>query len=160
MADLRVLFEALGFRDVRTLLNSGNVVFSVPNRRANVVARIEKALAARHGITSPVTILSADEVVSAVRENPLASVADNPSLLLVVVPRTPSDQDRLRPLLEERWEPEMLALGRRVAYLWCARGIGGSPLWSAVDRALDRAGTARNMATMMRIMRIVEGPPS
>jgi len=33
MADLRVLFEGLGFRDVRTLLNSGNVVLSVPNRR-------------------------------------------------------------------------------------------------------------------------------
>ena len=160
MADLRVLFEGLGFRDVRTLLNSGNVVFSVPNRRGNVRARIEKALAARHGLTSPVTILSGDEVVAAVHDNPLADVANNPSRLLVVVPRAPSDQNRLRPLLKERWAPEILALGRRVAYLWCARGIGGSPLWAAVDRALDRAGTARNMATMMKIMALVEGPPS
>lgn len=160
MADLRVLFEGLGFRDVRTLLNSGNVVFSVPNRRGNVLTRIEKALAARHGLTSPVTILSGDEVVAAVHDNPLADVANNPSRLLVVVPRAPSDQDRLRPLLKERWAPEMLALGSGVAYLWCARGIGGSPLWAAVDRALDRAGTARNMATMMRIKALVEGPPS
>lgn len=102
MADLRVLFEGLGFRDVRTLLNSGNVVLSVPNRRGNVRARIEKALAARHGITSPVTILSGDEVVAAVHDNPLADVANNPSHLLVVVPRAPSDLNRLRPLLNER----------------------------------------------------------
>jgi uncharacterized protein (DUF1697 family) len=102
MADLRVLFEGLGFRDVRTLLNSGNVVLSVPNRRGNVRARIEKALAARHGITSPVTILSGDEVAAAVHDNPLADVANNPSHLLVVVPRAPSDLNRLRPLLNER----------------------------------------------------------
>src|SRR5687768_11781403 len=80
MADLRALFEALGFRDVRTLLNSGNVVFSVPTRgRGDVRARIEKALASRLGLSSPVTILSAGEVTAAVRDNPLSHVATNPS---------------------------------------------------------------------------------
>lgn len=161
MADLRVLFEELGFRDVRTLLNSGNVVFSVPgNRLGGVRARIEKALASRLNLTSPVTILSGDEVVGAVLDNPLADVASDPSRLLVVVLREPSDRERLRPLLKERWAPEMLALGRRVAYLWCARGIADSSLWPKVDRALDRSGTARNMGTMTKLMALVKGPPS
>src|SRR5438128_8897162 len=100
MADLRVLFERLGFRDVRTLLNSGNVVFSVPyNRRGDVRGRIEKALAARLGLTSRVIVLSRREVAAAVQDNPLADVAVNPSWLLVVVPGKPSDRERLRPLL-------------------------------------------------------------
>src|SRR2546430_2729403 len=86
MADLRVVFEDLGFRDVRTLLNSGNIVFSVPdNRRDGVLARIEKALAAKLGFTSSVIVLSGDEVVAAVRDNPLADVARDRSRLLVVV---------------------------------------------------------------------------
>jgi len=165
MADLRVLFERLGFRDVRTLLNSGNVVFSVPDsrrpvssvRRGDVRGRIEKALAARLGLDSRVIVLSRREVAVAVQDNPLAGVAVNPSWLLVVVPGKPSDRERLRPLLEERWAPERLAIGRRAAYLWCARGVADSRLWSAVDRALGRSGTARNISTMMKLMALVEG---
>jgi uncharacterized protein (DUF1697 family) len=161
MADLRALFERLGFRDVRTVLNSGNVVFSVPHdRRGDVLGRIRRALAARLGLASPVTVLSRDEVVAAVRENPLADVAVDPSWLLVVVPHDPSDRDRLTPLLEGRWAPERLAIGRRVAYVWCARGVADSRLWPAVDRALGRSGTARNMATMTKLMALAEGPPS
>ena len=157
MADLRALFEDLGFCDVSTLLNSGNVVFSAPaTKRDNVLVRIEKALASKLQVTPPVTVLSADEVAAVVRDNPLARVATNPSRLLVVVPLFPSALDRLRPLGKERWSPEVFALGRRVAYLWCARGVAKSPLWTAVDRALERSGTARNMATMTKIMAALE----
>lgn len=157
MATLRDLFEDLGFRDVRTLYNSGNVVFSVPgNRRGDVRGRIQKALAARLGLASPVIMLSADEVEKAVRSNPLADVADNPSWLLVMVLREPSDRSRLRSLLKQRWTPEKLAVGRRVAYIWCAKGIPGSPLWAAVDHALERSGTVRNIRTMERLMNLCE----
>jgi uncharacterized protein (DUF1697 family) len=158
MADLRALFEALGFSDVRTLLNSGNVIFSVRDKgRADVLARIEKALASKLGLTSPVVILAAHEVAAAVRDNPLSRVATNPSHLLVVVPQVPSSLGRLKPLVKERWAPEALALGRRVAYLWCAKGVAKSPLWTAVDRALDRTGTARNIATFTKVVALVEG---
>lgn len=157
MADLRVLFEGLGFRDVRTLLNSGNVIFSVAkSARGDIPERIEKELASKLGLTSPVTVLSGQEVAALVRNNPLSDVSTNPSHLLVVVPRIRSDQGRLRPLLKERWGPEALALGKRVAYLWCANGVAKSPLWAAVDRALKRSGTARNIATFTKVMALIE----
>jgi uncharacterized protein (DUF1697 family) len=157
MADLRALFERLGYRDVRTVRNSGNVVFSAPpGRRGNVVAQIEKALASKLRVTSRVTVLTADEVAGVVRENPFTRVATNPSHLLVVVPLVPSGLVRLRSLLKERWTPEAFALGSRVAYLWCARGVAKSPLWAAVERALERSGTARNIATMTKLLSAVE----
>ena len=153
MADLRKLFEGLGFRDVRTLLNSGNVVFSAPaGRRADIISRIEKALASKLQVTCPVTVLSADEVAAAVRENPFSKIATNPSLLLVVAPLAPSGLQLLQPLLKERWAPEAFALGSCVAYLWCAGGVAKSPLWAAVERSLERSGTARNIATMTKLM--------
>lgn len=161
MADLRVLFEGLGFRDVRTLLNSGNVIFSVPNgARRDLLARIEKGLSAKLGVTSQVIVLSGRDVVAAVRASPFSNVSTNPSHVLVVVPRRRADLGRLRPLLEEPWEPEALALGSRVAYLWCANGVAKSPLWAAVDRALRRTGTVRNMATFTKAMALVEGTRS
>jgi len=152
MTELRALFEGLGFRDVRTLLNSGNVVFCATGRRESLVAQIEKALAAKLRLTVPVTVLSAEEVAAAVRENPFTRVATNPSLLLVVVPLAPSGLELLKPLLKEQWKPEAFAVGSRVAYLWCAGGVAKSPLWAAVERALERSGTARNIATMTKLM--------
>jgi uncharacterized protein (DUF1697 family) len=122
-----------------------------------VAARIEKVLASRLGVTCSVLVLSGNEVAALVRENPFAKVAENPSRLLVVVPRTSLDRGRLKPLLTRRWHPEALALGRRVAYLWCANGIADSALWPAVDRALERTGTGRNMATMTKLLALVHG---
>ena len=157
MADLRALVEGLGFRDVRTLLNSGNIVFSVPSdRRGDVAGRIEQALSAKFRIHPHVTVLSESEIAVVVRDNPFAGVAADPSSLLVMVPARPSDRARLKPLLERSWHPEALALGKRVAYLWCANGVAGSTLWPAVDRALERTGTARNMATMTKLLASVK----
>lgn len=102
-------------------------------------------------------MLSADEVVEAVRDNPLSHVATNPSHLLVLVPQAPADLARLKPLLKEQWEPEALALGSRVAYLWCANGVAKSPIWAAVDRALERTGTVRNISTLTKAAALVEG---
>ena len=137
MADLRRLFERLGFRDVDTVLNSGNVIFSVPaGRRGRVRTRIQEGLSRRLGVAAQVTLMSGKEVAAAVRDNPFADVARNLPDLLVVVLRRRSDQARLEPLLQESWTPEALALGRRVAYLWCARGVAESRLWPAADRAL------------------------
>jgi len=151
MRDLRATFEKLGFRDVRTLLNSGNVVFSAPaTKRDNLPARIKTALASKLELTVPITVLSADEVAEAVRGNPFARIATNPSHLLVVVPLIPSRLDHLQPLLKQRWSPEAVALGCRIAYLWCARVVAKSPLWAAVERALERSCTARNIATMTK----------
>jgi uncharacterized protein (DUF1697 family) len=161
MAELRGLFEGLGFHDVRTLLNSGNVIFSAPGcTRGEVRARIEKELDSRLGLCVPVLVLSRQDVAAAVRNNALSGVATNPSRLLVVVPRRRSDVGRLRPLLKEQWAPEALALGNRVAYLWCANGVAKSPLCAAVDRALERSGTARNIATFTKIMSLMEGRTS
>jgi uncharacterized protein (DUF1697 family) len=158
MADLRALFEGLGFRDVRTLLNSGNVVFSATKGpRGDIPARIEKALASKLGLSATVTVLSGRGVAAVVRKNPLSGIATNPSRLLVLVPRKPSDLGRLRPLLETPWAPEALAVGNGAAYLWCANGVAKSPLWTAVDRALERTGTARNIATFTKILALMEG---
>ena len=158
MADLRTLVEDLGYGDVRTLLNSGNIVFTVPStERRDSAARIEKAIASRLGVSSRVTVLTATEVVAAVRHNPLSDVADNPSRLLVMVLADPTARIQLKPFLKQRWHPEVIALGTRVAYLWCPLGVIESRLMVAVNRTLGDAGTARNMATMVKLQALTGG---
>jgi uncharacterized protein (DUF1697 family) len=152
MADLRALVEGLGYGDVRTLLNSGNVVFTASGKAPGDAAdRIEKGLAARLGVSARVTVLSAAELAAAVAENPLLEVARDPSRLLVAVLNDPADRRRLQPLAEQDWAPEALAVGARVAYLWCPEGGLASRAFEAVGRVLGDAVTTRNWATLTKL---------
>jgi uncharacterized protein (DUF1697 family) len=158
MADLRALVEGLGYGDVRTLLNSGNVVFTAPRAAAGTAAsRIEEALAAKVGVSSKVIVLTSAELAEVVAENPLLLVADNPSRLMVAVLGNLPDRQKLEPLVKQKWGKEALALGKRVAYVWCPDGILASPLYAAVNRSLGDAVTARNWATVLKLQALVHG---
>jgi uncharacterized protein (DUF1697 family) len=157
MADLKSVVESLGFRDVRTLLNSGNIVFTLPvSRHADPAVRIEEGLERYLGLKSRVTVLTAGEMAAALDANPLARIADNPSRFLISVLSDPADAEKLKPLLERDWSPEALALGPRVVYLWHPAGIIRSPLGDAVGRLLKDRTTARNLATMERLREMLE----
>ena len=148
MADLRALFEELGYGDVRTLLNSGNVVFTAPaSAKSDPAARIQKALLARTGVQARVLTRTAAELERAVAKNPLLDVATNPSRHLVAFLHSSLEQARLKPLLSADWGDERIASGPGVAYLWYPRGILESALGKALDRALGDGVTARNWAT-------------
>ncbi|HEY8491540.1 MAG TPA: DUF1697 domain-containing protein [Dehalococcoidia bacterium] len=158
MADLRGLLQDLGYADVRTLLNSGNVVFTAPDGTPDgAAARIGQAMAARLGVSARVTVISAAELSAVVGENPLLPVADDPARLLVAVLADPADRPRLEPLTAQDWSPEALALGRRAAYLWCPDGFMASRLREAVESALGDAVTMRNWATVTKLHALAGG---
>ena len=99
MADLRALLAELGYSAVRTLLNSGNVVYTtVAGSPSDDASRIEAAVASQLGVVARVTVLTAAELDAAIAGNPLVAVADNPSRLLVAFVADPADLDRLAPL--------------------------------------------------------------
>jgi uncharacterized protein (DUF1697 family) len=156
MADLRALVAESGYGDVKTLLNSGNVVFSGPRAPArDVAARIERALVERTGVSSRTLVLDAAELETVVRENPLAAVADNPSRLLAALLFDPADASRLAPLTRQSWSPGALAVGSRAAYLWCPDGISASPLPDALYGAATHELTMRNWATITKLRSMV-----
>lgn len=152
MEVLRSVCSDLGFGDVRTLLNSGNVVFSAAGVSADEAAtRIEEALPRRVGFTARTIVLTAVELASAVDGNPLLDIADNPSRLLVAVLQDETDGALLVPLLDRDWAPEALAVGGRFAYLWCPGGSLAGELAEAVGRALGDRVTTRNWATITKL---------
>jgi uncharacterized protein (DUF1697 family) len=157
MAELRGVFERLGHLDVRTVLNSGNVAFTVGKRRGNESATvIERALADRCGVSARVLVLRKTKLKAVVRNNPFQSATRDPSRLLVMALRDEKAVARVRQLLSDNWAPEILALSGRIAYLWCADGVADSRLWPAVGRAVGDAGTARNFATMTKLLALVD----
>lgn len=152
MADLRTLVEGLGYEDVATLLNSGNVVFSAPGKTAKGAAeRIQAAIAERLGVSCRVTVLSAHELDAIMAKPPFGRTADDPSRLLVCVVTDPADEKKLLGLKAQKWHPEAFAVGPRAAYLWCAGGILESPALDAVSRALRDGFTSRNWTTLTKL---------
>ncbi len=152
MADLRAMVEGLGCGDVRTILNSGNVVFT--DRRSapqEIASAIEGGIERVFGFSARVTVLAAGELAQIVVENPLVEIATNPSRLLVTVPTEASDLKMLAPLQERDWSPDELALGKRAAYLWCPNGVLASPLNEPIARLLGEAVTTRNWSTISKL---------
>jgi uncharacterized protein (DUF1697 family) len=159
MADLRKLVADLGYGNVRTLLNSGNIVFTTSRATSgDAAARIEKAMAKTLGVSARVFMLSAEDLSAAIAANPLAKVASDPSRFLVAVLENPADLKRLKPLTKQDWDGEALAIGQRVAYLWCPEGILASELLVEVMGLLGDAATTRNWATMLKLAALAEKP--
>jgi len=160
MADLRKLVAELGYGDVRTLLASGNVVFTGPAvgigpEPTDIASRISRALEEAIGVSAHVVVLTAGEVDMVLAENPLLETAHNHSRLLASVTDDPADLAELAPLLEEDWAPEALAVGSRAAYLWCPEGVHDSPLSKAVGKILGDRVTARNWKTLRKIEALI-----
>ncbi|MFN0243586.1 MAG: DUF1697 domain-containing protein [Planctomycetota bacterium] len=159
MADLRALFESLGFGRVRTLLNSGNVVFDVPARaKKDTGPVIEAAIQKQFGIVSRVTVIRANDLDLILAENPLLDVAKDPSKLLVSVPSTRADLARLTPLVAKKWGSEALAVGARAAYCWSPKGVLDSEVNKAVAKLLGDSVTSRNWTTMSKLQALANDP--
>ena len=152
MGDLRALVEDLGYSDVHTLLNSGNIVFTAADDSAvNSAARIEEALSTRLGVSAKVIVLTAVELATIVDDNPLGEDNRDPSRLLVAFLGNLESRTLLEPLLEQDWNPEVLVLGVNAAYLWCPDGLLASRMAKAVGHILGKNTTTRNWATVMKI---------
>jgi uncharacterized protein (DUF1697 family) len=151
MADLRELVEELGFTNVRTLLNSGNVVFDASRASpARIAASIEAAIEKRHGFSSKVVVIDAAALDEIVANNPLRELATDPARHLVAFSAS-SGWTSVRPLLEQAWAPDRLAIVGQAAYLWCAEGILASKLATAFARAAGDEATTRNWATVLKL---------
>ncbi len=162
MADLKALFESLGCTDVRTLLNSGNVVFAPPTPAAKgprepapLVAAIRAALVKRAGFDARVTIVEGKELAAVVAENPLGKVATDPSRLVVTFFADASARKRIAPLANEDFGTDVFALGKHAAFAWCPDGVLTGKLWPAIERALGDGVTSRNWATVTKLASLV-----
>jgi len=156
MADLRACFEALGFTGVRTLLRSGNVVFDAD--RAVDAGSLESAIAAATGVSAGVVLVDDARFRSIVAENPLASVASDPSRALVYfLDKVPDDTGRGRPTDDELL-PERLAFGPQAIYQWCPDGISQSRVPPKFFTTLGTTATGRNLRTVEKIVALLDAP--
>ena len=156
MADLRAAIESLGYGDVRTLLNSGNAVFTSKRALKSAAAEdLRAALLKKTGVSSRFTLRSADEVQATIDANPLLTVATDHTRLFAAFVTDTDDMKLVKPLAAQQWKPESIALGPGVVYVWCPNGLLESKASVAVGKALGDGVTVRNWATVLKIQALI-----
>lgn len=156
MADLRAIAEAAGGTNVRTLLNSGNVVFDAPaSLRSSLASRLEAGIVERVGFHARVFVIDRPRLDAIVEGNPLLDVATNPSRLLVAFVPDEARLASLAPLVVKDWGPERLVVGRHAAYAWMPDGVVDSAVMKAMGVALRDATTTRNWATVLKLQALM-----
>lgn len=140
MAELKAMAISLGFRDVRTYVASGNLLFDTDLAEPVIKARLEERLALYIGKPVGVLVRSAAEMARVLADNPFSTEPGN--RVVAIFLNEPPNADVLvdhRHLTNER-----IAVGRREIYIHYPDGMGTSRL--VVPAA--KTGTARNMNTV------------
>jgi uncharacterized protein (DUF1697 family) len=157
MADLRSLLEDQGHREVRTLLNSGNVVLDTGLPPDELARSVERALEERFGFAIGTVVRTAQELIEVVAKDPLGSIATDPTRYVVTffAGDVPTE-------LEARLHgtdpgDDAFAVDGRELYVWCPRGQLDSPLAAAAGKHRGGpVGTARNWATVRKLADLLQ----
>lgn len=154
MAALRDLVASLGFAEVRTLLQSGNVVFRAPRQSTSALeATLQTATADRLGVSTPFVVRTAAEWRALVATNPFPDeAADSPNHLLLAALRDRPAPAAIASLEAAASRRERVRVIGREAFIVYADGIGRSRLTNAViERTLRTVATGRNWNTVLKL---------
>jgi uncharacterized protein (DUF1697 family) len=153
MAELRSLFTSLGFGDVQTYVQSGNVVFAARGKAERLAARIEREIAAAFDVKPAVILRTPAELERAAKGNPYAR-ADTSKLHVVFLDRAPT-KSALAKLDPDRSPGDELTVKRREIYLHLPKGAGRSKLTlDYLERVLGVRGTQRNWKTLLKLIEL------
>ena len=132
MVDLKKLLEGLGFKEVKTLLNSGNVVFEADESKGALVEKIETALEKEFGFKIIVIIRTISEIQKLTDSDPFKQTKVNPSVRLYVT------------FLLEKELFNVVDLTQK----------GTADLMKQIDREYGKLSTTRNWNTLLKIVKI------
>lgn len=153
MNDLATLLADSGCSDVRTYIQSGNVVF---RSRLSVAGRVERriaeAIGERHGFQPRVLALTLRELEKAAAGNPFPQARRDPKSVHLFFLATPPKRPDLAGLEALRARSERFELKDRVLYLHTPDGFGTSKLAARAERLLGVAATARNWRTVSTLL--------
>lgn len=154
MRDLKALLEQCGCVDVRTYIQSGNVILTSTSKDpAALEKQITAAISKRHGFAPRVHLLTCAELERAAAANPFPQAAENPTSLHLFFLDPPPKNPDVASLEALKTGTEAFVLQGRVFYLYAPEGIGRSKLAERAGRFLGvESATARNWRTVTTLI--------
>jgi uncharacterized protein (DUF1697 family) len=161
MKDLTAALTKLGLADVRTYIQSGNVVFEATRTTATRLSKqIGECIVENFGFESWVMVLTAKELRLAMAANPYPKADAEPQTLhLFFMAKAPPSPD-IAGMNKLKAPSESFTLKDNVLYFYAPKGFGISKLAARIDRLLGIETTARNWRTCTKVLAIAEGKTS
>jgi uncharacterized protein (DUF1697 family) len=158
MRDLVEIFANAGCGDLRTYIQSGNVIFSAPNGALEgLPGRITKQIEERFGCKIPVILRTASELGDAIRNNPFLKAGKAESTLHVLFLAGMPDPHAVGNLDPERSRPDAFLVRHREVYLHLPNGAARTKLTNAYfDSKLATVSTARNWRTVLKLFELMQ----
>jgi len=159
MEALRASFADLGFSNIQTYIQSGNVVFATaPAAPAGLAGKIEGKILCDFGFSIPVFLATAEKMAETIRRNPFlkSPAVDHARLHVTFLSQAPpaTALEQLQPLAAP--SEQFHVIGREI-YLYCPAGYGNTKLSNtAIEKKLSVGATTRNWKTVNTLFAMMQ----
>jgi uncharacterized protein (DUF1697 family) len=156
MKKLAEMFGEAGCSDVKTYIQSGNVIFKAADA-GRAIARIGKALSDQFRFEVPIVTRTAAELRDVAESNPYLRAGKVAAKLYVVFLANQPEKARVAALDPERSPPDEFTVRGREIYLHCPNGLGRTKLSNQYfDAKLATTSTVRNWRTVLTLLDMAE----
>jgi len=152
MADLRESLEHIGFQNVQTYIQSGNVIFDTDIEGKEKIQDVVHAVILKDfGFNVPTLAVTREAVESILEANPFTGEEENK--LYFVLLKSPPEKSLVDQFNEMQFENEDFHITNDCVYLLCKKGYGNSKLSNnLIERKLKVEATTRNLKTMEKLL--------
>ncbi|HEX8064130.1 MAG TPA: DUF1697 domain-containing protein [Allosphingosinicella sp.] len=159
MTDLRVLCGNLGWDEVETYIQSGNLVFSAPGKAEALEEKLEKAIKERFGFHSDVIIRCTSRWAALLMANPFGEASEaEPNRVLVGLSKGKLKSGAAEAVSAKAMAGERVEEAAGALWFHYPAGVGTSKITpSLIDRAAGSPVTARNWRTMLKLQEMSGG---
>ena len=157
MAELKLLYEKAGFKNVTTYIQSGNVVFSAKEETAKELEdKIKQLIFKKWGFAVPVIVRTVEEMQAVVNSNPFLKMKgiDLEKLHVTFLADLPA-KENIEKIKQYQYKPDEYIIDTREVYLSCPGGYGSTKLSNTFfESKLKVTATTRNWRTVNELVRI------
>jgi uncharacterized protein (DUF1697 family) len=160
MSDLTNLYKDLGFTDVETYIQSGNIIFcSGENEQVPAISnRIEKAILERFDLNIPVMIRTVQEMKDLSSSNYFLSEVDfDPAKMAVIFLHDKCKESQFKKVEDVNYPPDRFFISGSEIFIYCPNGFGRTKIYTNFfEKKMGVIGTGRNWKTITTLMDIIE----
>ncbi len=160
MKELKILYESLGFKNVRTYIQSGNVLFQYKKTKPEKLSQmVEKKMKETYGYEVRVVHLTLPDIERIIAENPFSQPLSAKEKVYIAFLITPvAEEERLRKLKETDFAPDQFAVTNNAIYIYCDKGYGTTKINNNFFEAkLKIVATTRNWNTTLQLCALAKG---
>lgn len=160
MSDLRRLCSEIGWANVQTYIQSGNLVFSTSGRPAALEVELQHAIERRFGFSIPIIIRAAEDWPTYIKTNPFLKACEKePHLVMLCLSKTSPKTDAVKGLRERASNGESIVQAGDALWIHFPNGVARSKLSPTVlDRMAGSSVTARNWLTVLKLHELTNQP--